>query len=104
MGCDGFVDSAEIIVGELVSNAVTHAASACDLRLTRTRAGLRIEIEDSGSGSPNVVAPVDDDEHGRGLLIVSALSTAWGVEASSVDHQRIWADLRLPAVAVAASA
>jgi CheY-like chemotaxis protein len=103
-GCDGFVDNAELIVSELVSNAVTHAASACDLRLTRTGAGLRIEIEDSGSGSPNVVAPVDDDEHGRGLLIVSALSTAWGVEASSLDHKRIWADLRLPAVAVAVSA
>jgi DNA-binding response OmpR family regulator len=98
-GCDEFVDNALIIVSELVSNAVTHASSECDVRLTRTHAGLRIEIEDSGSGSPDLIAPVDDDEHGRGLLIVSALSTAWGVEASAVNRKRIWADLRLPAMA-----
>lgn len=87
------VACAELVVTELVTNAVTHATSACDVRLFRAPRRLRIEVLDHGSGSPDVRTAGDADEGGRGLLLVSALSGAWGVEPTSASGKRVWAEL-----------
>lgn len=93
--CAAVVDDALLVVSELVANAVTHAATDCDLRLLLSSARLRIEVEDSGAGSPDLAAATTDDERGRGLFLVSALSTAWGVDSVPNQRKRVWADLQL---------
>ncbi len=91
---EGLLDEAEVVVSELVTNAVTHGGSACRLELSHTSGALRIEVSDEGAGSPEP-QPLDrDSEHGRGLLLVSAMSTSWGVEAAP-DGKKVWAVLAL---------
>ncbi|MDP9436466.1 MAG: ATP-binding protein [Actinomycetota bacterium] len=88
-----FVDAAMLVVTELVTNAVTHADSDCEVRLYRAPGRVRVEVDDGGSGSPDVQAAQDRDEHGRGLMLVSALSAAWGVAPLTGGAKKVWADL-----------
>lgn len=85
-------DSAQLVVSELVTNAVTHAASACQLRLVRTGGSLRVEVQDGGAGTPDPQSPDDRGEHGRGMHLVAACSAAWGVDVVP-GGKVVWAEL-----------
>jgi CheY-like chemotaxis protein/anti-sigma regulatory factor (Ser/Thr protein kinase) len=89
------LDAALLVVSELVTNAVVHAASASVLRLGRTPTSVRIEVSDNGTGSPEPHVATDDLESGRGLLLVAAVSAAWGVESTVGGGKRVWAELPL---------
>jgi CheY-like chemotaxis protein len=91
-GCTDVVDDAVVVVSELVTNAVLHAGTGCELRARVSHDRLRIEVLDEGAGSPDPQLVSDEDEHGRGLILVSALSAAWGVEALDVG-KIVWAEL-----------
>lgn len=90
---DALLDDAVLVVSELATNAVTHASSPCRLQVTLRPATLHIDVHDSGSGTPDPQIPEDGEEHGRGLMIVSALSTAWGLESIPGNGKRVWAEL-----------
>ncbi|MDF5757797.1 ATP-binding protein [Spongiactinospora sp. TRM90649] len=72
------------VLGELIANAVTHTRSGLpggcyDLALIASRDWVRMEITDEGADTePRSSAAADDSEHGRGLLMVEALSDEWG--------------------------
>ena len=94
-------DVLQLIVSELVTNCVRHAALKPDDRvLVRVRlieAKVRIEVEDCGPGFPggkrrNVPA---DAEGGRGLYIVQEVADRWGVESDGSTV--VWAELSLAA-------
>jgi CheY-like chemotaxis protein/anti-sigma regulatory factor (Ser/Thr protein kinase) len=91
------LDAALLVVSELVTNAVIHASSAAVLRLGRTTTSIRIEVSDNGTGSPAPHVATDDLESGRGLLLVAAVSAAWGVEATQNGGKLVWAELPLEA-------
>jgi CheY-like chemotaxis protein len=93
-GFDAVVDDALLIVSELVTNAVVHAESASELRLVPGEGILHIEVADDGSLAPDPRIAEDDDEHGRGLLLVGVLSAAWGTEATP-SGKVVWADIPL---------
>lgn len=93
-GCGHALDEALVVVSELVTNAVVHAGTTCHLRLSRRDDAVRIDVRDEGAGSPDPHVAAEDDEHGRGLLLVSAMCRAWGVEpAGSGAGKSIWAEL-----------
>jgi CheY-like chemotaxis protein len=96
-GCEGVVESAQLVVSELVTNAVSHGRSRCELRLGLTDGTLRIEVADRGTGTPDVLATTGRDEHGRGLVLVSAVAAAWGVDTIPGNGKVVWAQLALPA-------
>jgi anti-sigma regulatory factor (Ser/Thr protein kinase) len=88
------VDAAVLIVSELVTNAVVHGGGgvvSCALLLGC--GSLCIEVTDQGTGraEPAVRAPADDDVSGRGLLMVSTLSKAWGVTPAIPWGRTVWA-------------
>jgi anti-sigma regulatory factor (Ser/Thr protein kinase) len=90
-------DDAVLVVSELVTNALTHTGSdriVCRLRVTGGR--LRIEVEDQNRGTtlPERRQPDPDDQNGRGLILVGALTSDWG--AGNCAHGSgcvVWAEL-----------
>ncbi|WP_406027384.1 SpoIIE family protein phosphatase [Nocardioides sp. NBC_00850] len=96
-GLDDLLDDVVLLTSELVTNAVTHAGTPMTVAVVREEDRLRIDVFDQ---HPTRVLPVGVNarpgagEHGRGLLITSALATAWGVEYRR-DHKRVWAAFAL---------
>ena len=91
------IDDALLIVSELATNAMTHAKSGCGLRLVLTPSTLRIEVADSGEGAPEPQPPSTTGESGRGVHLVAALTTAWGMEVVEGEGKLVWAELSRPA-------
>ncbi|MBN1172624.1 MAG: ATP-binding protein [Micromonosporaceae bacterium] len=89
---------AAAVAAELVGNAVRHAQALptgvieIEWRLTGDGAVL-IRVTDGGStAAPEVQHPEADAMSGRGLAIVEALATRWGVDRSETN-QCVWAEL-----------
>ena len=84
---EGTTDAALLVVSELVTNAVEHAQPPVALHLHRERAGSRVWMGVS-DGGPAVTegdwtASCADDEHGRGMDIINALTAAHGCRSHS---------------------
>ncbi|HET9771968.1 MAG TPA: response regulator [Acidimicrobiia bacterium] len=92
-GCSDLLDDAHIVVSELVTNAFLHAGTRCELRAGLSERALRLQVTDYGPGMPDPRAADDRAEHGRGLLLVSALCVAWGVEALPAGGKVVWAEI-----------
>ncbi len=72
-------DAAQLVASELVTNAVVHAGTALELTLRLVRPLLHIAVRDGGPGQARIANISDESAStGRGLLLVDALSTAWG--------------------------
>jgi CheY-like chemotaxis protein/anti-sigma regulatory factor (Ser/Thr protein kinase) len=91
-GVAGLTDDALIVVSELVTNAVTHARSGCEVRLAVDDTAVRIAVADRGAGTPDPKPFSASQPHGRGLHIVGALSSAWGVD-DLPDGKVVWAEM-----------
>jgi DNA-binding NarL/FixJ family response regulator len=90
------LDDALMVSSELVTNAVTHARSSCRIRLSLNVARLRIDVLDAGAGTPEPQPPSETEEHGRGLYMVDAVTTAWGLEDVPGKGKLVWAELARP--------
>lgn len=88
-------DAALTVVSELVANAIVHARTASELRVVRADGVLRLELTDFGRGTPAPRAVTPTHVHGRGLLLVSALASAWGTHALAGGGKVVWAELAL---------
>jgi CheY-like chemotaxis protein/anti-sigma regulatory factor (Ser/Thr protein kinase) len=94
------VDSAQLLASELVANAVVHVSGPCALELTHHDEVLNIAVADSGRGMPDLQVLGPMSENGRGLHIISAFSTAWGVDHLDDGGKLVWAELAPLAVGV----
>lgn len=106
-GLGYLADSADIIMSELVTNAVEHGDEPALLAIYTDREAdgglLFIEVEDGGEHMPEQREATDDELGGRGLLLVDALAADWGTEP--VGHgKRVWASLSIGAASVASHA
>ncbi len=90
------VDTVALLVSELVTNAVEHAAPPLTLHLHREHVGNRIWIgvTDGGPAASegSWVSSCDKDEHGRGIDIIEAMADASGVQVAD-GHVTHWARL-----------
>ncbi|MEU8034156.1 ATP-binding protein [Streptomyces sp. NPDC049099] len=90
-------DDAVLVISELVTNALMHTAGrriACRLHDMADRIRIEVEDQEGGAAPPVARRPGPDDQHGRGLLLVDALSLAWGVTPLSGRPARVvWAEL-----------
>jgi serine phosphatase RsbU (regulator of sigma subunit)/anti-sigma regulatory factor (Ser/Thr protein kinase) len=71
------LDVAELLASELATNAVRYADRLVTLRLSRTDV-LLCEVGDDDHRLPVLCRAAEDDEHGRGLYLVSRLAARWG--------------------------
>jgi DNA-binding NarL/FixJ family response regulator len=90
-GYQELIDDATLVVSELVANAVEHAEPASVVVVDRGGV-LRIEVRDQGEGDPVATPAASGAERGRGLMIVSALATSWGVRAGD-RSKTVWVEL-----------
>ncbi|MGW0997748.1 SpoIIE family protein phosphatase [Streptomyces sp. NPDC002523] len=93
-GLGDLIFSAELIVSELVTNALRYAEGAIGLRLIRDDV-LIFEVTDSTSAAPHLRLADDSDEGGRGLYLVGRVARRWGTRYSS-EGKTVWAELPLP--------
>jgi anti-sigma regulatory factor (Ser/Thr protein kinase) len=83
------VDDLVLIVSELAANAVLHGRPPIQLRLRRTQTHVVLELHDTAPYLPRKQRPTPDDEHGRGLQLVSSLSDRWGTRPTA-DGKAVW--------------
>ncbi|OXS34365.1 SpoIIE family protein phosphatase [Streptomyces sp. XY006] len=95
-GLDELVFTTELVVSELVTNAIRYGDGPIRLRLIRERA-LVCEVFDNGATAPHLRHPRTTDEGGRGLLLVSQLTQRWGTRFIP-DGKIIWAEQPLTGV------
>jgi two-component sensor histidine kinase len=96
-GCADRVELAELIVSELVSNAVRYAADAGDLELELALGpdGIELSVAD-GSGDLPVLRPQSGKAGGLGLHLVDRTAARWGVEEHLLG-KRVWVELAIEA-------
>ncbi|MFG2515660.1 SpoIIE family protein phosphatase [Streptomyces sp. NPDC048584] len=85
----------ELIISELVTNAVRHASPPIRVRLIRDRA-LICEVSDGSSTSPHLRRAAITDEGGRGLFLVAQFAERWGTRYTA-NGKVIWTEQPLPA-------
>jgi anti-sigma regulatory factor (Ser/Thr protein kinase) len=74
------VDPAELLVSEIVTNAVLHAGTAIDLRCTLIDHSLLVEVDDGGRQLPSSRGYDDSTVcGGRGLVLLEHVAERWGV-------------------------
>jgi anti-sigma regulatory factor (Ser/Thr protein kinase) len=87
---DCWLDSAAVVVSELVTNAVRHGGGCVELRVECHERRVTLSVADGSSVVPRRRDP--DDQGGRGLALIEAMAAGWGVQ----DHQggkRVWVEL-----------
>ena len=93
------VEAAQLVVSELVTNAVLHAADSptisVDLRLTD--GAVRVLVSDGGLGEPDRRPHPDPrtNETGRGVWLVDAFAERWGTEMHGRDGKTVWCELSI---------
>ncbi|MGW5480286.1 SpoIIE family protein phosphatase [Streptomyces sp. NPDC004008] len=98
-GLEHLVATVELIVSELVTNALRHSEGPNRLRLIQHQV-LTCEVFDSDTSRPRPRHPRILDENGRGLYLVAQLSRRWG-SRSATDGKVVWAEQDLSPTAAA---
>ncbi|WP_314618711.1 SpoIIE family protein phosphatase [Streptomyces stackebrandtii] len=91
-GLDGLAFTAELILSELITNAVRYGADPVRVRLLHDRT-LICEVSDGSSTSPHLRHATTTDEGGRGLYLVAQYAERWGTRYAR-RGKTIWAELR----------
>ena len=90
-------DDVELVVSELVTNAIEHGTGMVDVDVAVLPATVRLVVTSgAGTDEPHVKAASDEDTGGRGLAIMAALTTGWGWERHE-DRLSVWAEFDRPA-------
>ncbi|WP_030389820.1 SpoIIE family protein phosphatase [Streptomyces sp. NRRL S-241] len=85
----------ELLLSELVTNAVRYGSAPIRVRLIHDR-NLICEVHDASSSAPRMRQSATTDEGGRGLFLVAQLAQAWGTRYTT-DGKVIWAECTLAA-------
>ncbi|MFC8594221.1 ATP-binding protein [Streptomyces atroolivaceus] len=85
---------AELLLSELVTNALIHTRNGAVVTVTSAPARLRVEVRDfvTGQEPAPYVPNADDGTHGRGLLLVQSLADSWGVTMQALGKV-VWFEL-----------
>jgi DNA-binding NarL/FixJ family response regulator len=93
--CDELFDVVGLLTSELVTNAILHAQSEIELSVSMTPDAIRIDVVDHSASMPTPRAAAQEDTSGRGLGLVEALATSWGVDERP-GGKSVWFELPRP--------
>ncbi|MFD7092569.1 SpoIIE family protein phosphatase [Streptomyces sp. NPDC059896] len=97
-GLEEAVFTTELVVSELVTNAIRYAEAPIQLRLIHDRS-LICEVSDGSNTAPHLRRARVFDEGGRGLLLVAQLTQSWGTRQGTAG-KTIWAEQALPVAGI----
>ena len=87
------LDSVLLVVSELVTNAVRHAEGPPVLVVEAAPPRVRVEVRARAPAARPAPRPAEPEaENGRGLMIVAAVASEWGVETAD-DGKAVWAEI-----------
>jgi anti-sigma regulatory factor (Ser/Thr protein kinase) len=90
---DAATEVANLLVSELVTNAVLHARTGCTVSVDVAPGGLvRVTVHDGSRTTPRLRRPRDTGATGRGLVYVDRLATRWGT-APTRGGKAVWFEL-----------
>ncbi|MFE7463591.1 SpoIIE family protein phosphatase [Streptomyces sp. NPDC057499] len=95
-GLEELVFTTELVLSELVTNAIRHAGGPVEVRLIRAKQ-LTCEVSDPSATQPRMRRALLTDEGGRGLYLVAQLTTRWGSRYTR-HGKTIWAEQPIPDV------
>lgn len=84
------VEVASLLVSELVTNAVLHAASEVELTVRRQQGRVRVEVADASPKAPQRRTYKEEATTGRGLEMVELLAEQWGVDTHAAGGKAVW--------------
>lgn len=90
----GLLGDVQLVLSELVTNAMRARSSSIAVSLSRASSRLRISVLDDADGLPEIRRPGAAETSGRGLVIIAAVAENWGVQAADPGKE-VWADLVL---------
>lgn len=95
---NALTDTAKLLVSELVTNALIHGEGDIELRIFRNARVLRVEVGDAcAAWAVPALCHNLENEHGRGLLIVSTLATSWGsAPGAAAGTKMVWFEVIRP--------
>ncbi|MYU21810.1 SpoIIE family protein phosphatase [Streptomyces sp. SID8352] len=93
-GLEELVDTTELVVSELVGNALRYGNAPGELRLVRHER-LSVEVSDSGPDLPQIQHADVSDESGRGLQLINMLCRRWG-SCRTPTGKVVWVEQDLP--------
>lgn len=89
------IETAQLLVSELVGNAVRHAGGAHELTMDLTPSALRLSVTDAHDNCALLPAKQAlDSENGRGLWLVDLLASIWGCEPDGHGGKAVWCQLQ----------
>jgi serine phosphatase RsbU (regulator of sigma subunit) len=91
-GREALVSDAELVVSELVTNAILHASTPIVLTVASAADAVRVEVRDNRRDRPVRALVSTEAMTGRGIALVEALSVRWGVDPAP-DGKVVWAEL-----------
>jgi anti-sigma regulatory factor (Ser/Thr protein kinase) len=95
LGAGQSAPEAELLVSELAANAVLHARTPMRVSVLRRDEQVRIEVRDDDPNLPRRLTPDPLAMHGRGVMLVDTLSTAWGVNGNQ-RGKTVWFEVPGP--------
>ncbi|MGI5320882.1 ATP-binding protein [Actinomadura nitritigenes] len=95
-GLDELDYTTELLASELITNALRYAPGPIELRLLFERT-LVCEVLDRSAALPRLRRAEDDDENGRGLLVVSQIAHRWGTRRTAAGKV-VWCEQIVPGI------
>lgn len=94
-GCTALLDTATLLVSEVVGNAVLYTGSEVDLTVRLGADRLRVEVADRSTVVPHRREAAESDLGGRGSGMIELLADAWGITGRP-DGKTVWFELAVP--------
>ena len=86
---DGLGEVSELLATELVANVVRHVGSDATVRVSPTRDGVRVEVDDASTDVPVLQLPDRSSPSGRGILLLDSFATRWGADVR-LTGKTVW--------------
>lgn len=95
-GLPSMVDDVELVVSELATNALTHAATPFRVSVARFDQVVLLEVTDRSPAVPRRVRSGPLDTAGRGVFLVGRVSSDWGTRDLPGAGKTVWASFDAP--------